>query len=101
MTTATENDALGGAGSIKDALLGIALNGLSRKIDGRLSQKYGLTAFNETQAVTATGQATQSGAPQEKGSPGAQVAAFFNNPVALAIGAAVSLSVLIVFLTKR
>jgi hypothetical protein len=91
------NDAAGGAGSIKDQLLGIAINGLSTAIDGRLARRYGLGTFNETETDTGA----PSGAPQGASGGTQQVVGFLSNPVAIAIAAAVALSVLIFIAIRR
>lgn len=57
-----QSDALGTSGSIEDGLAGIALNGLSRTVDGVLSRKYPLSSFNEPYAYEGGGQ-FEAGAP--------------------------------------
>jgi ABC-type phosphate transport system permease subunit len=81
-----ENDAAGGAGSFSRDLLGIALNGLSRAIDGTLAAKYPLTSFNETQTVNAANQIKPSSAPAVSGSASGALKGALQNPVVLAVG---------------
>lgn len=77
------NDAAGGAGSISSQLLGIATNGLGRYIDGRLSAKYPLGSFNETETVNAAGERKPSGAPQTGVSATDSVKGLLQNPMTL------------------
>jgi hypothetical protein len=92
-----ENDAAGGAGSIKSTLIGIAINGLSTAIDGRLARRYPIASFDDN--LTDTGQ--PAGAPQTVQTAAQQAVGLLSNPTAIAIGAAVALSVLIVVFMRR
>lgn len=95
-----QNDAAGGAGSIAQGLLGIAVNGLSRGIDGYLSRKYPLTSFNETLTYDATGQLRPGSAPQRDITATESLVGILENPLAKAV--ALSLGVgLIIFLAVK
>lgn len=91
-----QNDAAGGAGSLAQGLLGIAVNGLSRVIDGSLSKKYPLTSFNENLVYNADGQIKPRSAPQANVTATEKFAGLTSNPMFLVGGAAVVLTLLIV-----
>lgn len=82
-----QTDALGGAGSITDALQPIAVNGLSRAVDGYLSTKYPLTAFNEPYSAEGYGAFEPGGQLVPRSAPGWTtgygVAPLVQNPVPL------------------
>lgn len=95
-----QNDAAGGAGSIAQQLLGVAVNGLSRAIDGHLSKKYPLTSFNETLTYDSTGTLRPSAAPQ-KDVPATETAkTYLSNPVVVAVGVSVGISVVLFVLLR-
>lgn len=95
-----QNDASGGAGSIAQQLLGVAVNGLSRAIDGHLSKKYPLTSFNETLTYDSTGTLRPSAAPQ-KDVPATETAkTYLSNPVVVAVGVSVGISVVLFVLLR-
>lgn len=90
-----QNDAAGGAGSITSGLLGIALNGLSRAIDGKLSTKYPLTSFNENLTVGPDGKYYPSSAPQRDASASSTAFGLLSSPVGIAVGVSIVVSLLI------
>lgn len=90
-----QNDAAGGAGSITAGLLGIAINGLSRAIDGKLAQKFPLTSFNENLTVGPDGKYYPASAPAKNVSAGSTALGLLQSPVGIAIGVSVVVSVLI------
>lgn len=94
--TIQQNDAAGGSGSIADALLGIAVNGISRGVDGYLAKKLPLTSSNELVTYDAFGNALPKGAPQVQQSFGSIV----KSPVGIAVGALILGGVLVVVLVK-
>lgn len=96
-----QNDAAGGAGSIAGALQAIAVNGLSRAIDGALAKKYPLTSFNETQAVNAQGEVKPRSAPQAGVSATDAAKGLLSNPVVIGSGIAVVVAVLIVLAIRK
>jgi hypothetical protein len=65
-----QTDALGGAGSLSSALQGIAVNGISRAVDGYLSTKYPLTAFNEPYSSEGAGAFEPGGTLVPRSAPG-------------------------------
>ena len=93
-----ENDAAGGAGSLKQALLGVVVNGLSRAVDGRLAKTYPLGSENER--LDANGR--PAGAPQ---STTAQLATnaggLVSNPIFIAAAVSVALAVVIVLAVRK
>lgn len=95
-----QNDAAGGAGSITGGLLGIALNGLSRAIDGKLSQKYPLTSFNENLTLGSDGKYYPASAPQQDASASATAFGILGSPVGIAVGVSVVVSLLIFLAIK-
>lgn len=101
MATVSTQDALGGSGSIADALKLIAVNGLARAVDGYASKKYPLTSFNETLTVNAEGEVKPSSAPQANVSATQSLRSFFSNPVTLAIGGAAFITVLVILVTRK
>lgn len=101
MTTPTENGALGGIGSISDILKSVALNGLSRSIDGYNSKKYPLTYFNETQTINAAGEVKPSAAPAKTPSIGESAAQIFANPLIVGIGIAIIGSVALFMVLRK
>lgn len=96
------NDALGGGGSIRSDLRAIATGGLSRAIDGFFARKYPLTSFNSGAAVNTSGELRPAAAP---GAPptgaGSSLAGLFSNPIAVAIGVAAAIAVLVVFIVRK
>jgi hypothetical protein len=107
-STVTQTDALGGAGSLESGLASVAVNGLSRLVDGALSTKYPLTAFNEPYAVEGGG-AYEPGvgllvprsAPQRGFGPTQAAVPFYQNPVVLGVGGAVLVAVVLIFALKK
>lgn len=105
----TNNDALGGAGSIggspsnpfKDALQAIAVGGLSRVIDGELSRRYPLTSFNEGNAIGAAGNVTPRAAPAEETSATAGIFAALRNPYVIGTGIALVAGLALIFALRR
>ena len=95
-----QNDAAGGAGSITQGLLGIALNGLSRAIDGKLSQKYPLTSFNENLTQGPDGKYYPASAPQQDASASSTALGIVSSPVGIAVGVSVVVSLLIFLAIK-
>lgn len=91
-----ENDAAGGAGSIRQGLLNLAVNGLSRAVDGRLARRYPLAGENER----VDDQGRPAGAPQSR-SLQTDAKGFFTNPITIAVGVAVSLAVVIVLAVRK
>lgn len=91
-----QNDAAGGAGSLAQGLLGIAVNGLSRVIDGSLSKKYPLTSFNENLVYNAEGQIKPRSAEQANVTATEKFSGLTSSPAFLIGGAAVVLTLLIV-----
>jgi len=96
-----ENDALGGAGSLLGDLRTIAVNGISRVVDGKLSKKYPLTAFNENVAVNTAGEAKPAGAPAKDASAAGAALDALKNPVVIAVLVSVAASVLLFFVLRR
>lgn len=94
------NDAAGGAGSISEGLLGIALNGLSRAVDGIAAKKFPLTSFNENLVYGADGNLYPAGAPQATVGAVTTARGLLNNPVVIGVGVAVAIS-LVMFLALR
>lgn len=95
-----QNDAAGGAGSISQQLLGIAINGISRSVDGHLSKKYPLTSFNETLTYDTTGTLRPSSAPQ-KDVPATETAkTYLSNPIVIAVTASVGISIVLFVLLR-
>lgn len=95
-----QNDAAGGAGSLTQALLGIAVNGLSRAIDGHLSKKYPLTSFNETLTYDTEGNLRPGSAPMRDVSATEYAKVQLSNPVVIAVAASVGISLVIFVLLK-
>lgn len=96
------NDALGGGGSLNGSLKEIAVNGLSRAIDGYFSKKYPLASTNDRATVNAQGQTVSAAAPQPTTSSAASsVAAFFTNPVTVAVGIAAGLAIVVALVLRR
>lgn len=90
-----QNDAAGGAGSITSGLLGIAINGLSRAIDGKLAQKYPLTSFNENLTVGPDGKYYPRSAPSKDVEASSTALGLLKSPVGMAVTVSVVVSVLI------
>lgn len=65
-----QSDSMGGAGSLTPALQSIAVNGLSRAVDGYLSTKYPLTAFNEPYSAEGYGAFEPGGQLVPRSAPG-------------------------------
>lgn len=95
-----QNDAAGGAGSLTQALLGVAVNGLSRAIDGHLSKKYPLTSFNETLTYDSTGTLRPSAAPQRDVAATETAKSYLSNPVVIAVAASVGISLVLFIVLK-
>lgn len=91
-----QNDAAGGAGSITQALLGVAVNGLSRAIDGSLSKKYPLTSFNENLVYNAEGQIKPRSAEQANVTATEKLGGIASNPLVIVGGVAILLTLVIV-----
>lgn len=84
------NDAAGGAGSLTQQILGVAVNGISRAADGYLSRKFPLTSFNENLTYDANGNPRPASAPQTNVSATERVSGMLSNPtVVTALGVAV------------
>jgi hypothetical protein len=107
----TQTDALGGAGSVFPAVQAIAVNGLSRAVDGYLSTKYPLTAFNEPYAAEGYGAFEPGGTLVPRGAPGwtsgygvrpgfAAPTGLFVNPVFLGISALLLVAVIVIASSK-
>ena len=105
----TNNDALGGAGSIggpasnpwKDALQAIAIGGLSRVVDGELSRRYPLTSFNEGSVTTPAGDLAPRAAPATEESATAGILNALRNPYVIATGVALIAGVALIFALRR
>lgn len=95
-----QNDAAGGAGSIAQGLLGIAVNGLSRGIDGYLSKKYPLTSFNETLTYDSQGNLRPGSAPQRDITATESLSDFLSNPLTKAVGLSLGIGLLIFVAVK-
>lgn len=93
MANIQTNDAAGGAGSLVQGLLGIAINGLSRAVDGKLSQKYPLTSFNENVTVNAEGEVKPRSAPAANVKATSVAAGILSNPVVMSVAAVVGLGI--------
>jgi hypothetical protein len=108
MSDVVQTDALGGAGSLDSSLQNVAVNGLSRAIDGFLSTKYPLTSFNEPYTVEGggawepgVGYLTPRSAPQ-RGIPATQPAVpFLSNPVVWGIGGVLLVAVVLIVALKK
>ena len=96
MTVVQQNDAAGGAGSLVQGLLGIAVNGLSRVVDSSLSKKYPLTSFNETLTYNADGSLKPSSAPQKGVAATTVAAGALQNPIVIGVGISVVVTLLII-----
>ena len=94
------NDAAGGAGSIVRSILSIALNGISRTVDGAIAKRYPLTYFNENQIVNANSELKPYSAPQTDTKATSIAANAFSNPIVIAVGAAVALSLIILLVVR-
>lgn len=93
-------DASGGTGSITSAFASIALNGLSKGVDGYTSKKFPLGFYAQQYDVNADGTVV----PRQAISPstfGAQFKAAIASPVALYAGIAVIVVLGIVLVTKK
>lgn len=100
-----QTDALGGAGSIEPALQAIAVNGISRAVDGFLSTKYPLTMFNEPYSAEGYGAFEPGGQLVPRGAPGwttqygaapiVQSPLSLSNPIVLGIGAVLLIAVIV------
>jgi hypothetical protein len=97
----TSNDELGGSGSISPSLWDVAVNGLSRTIDGELSKKYPLTSFNQNYAYTADGTPIYVGAPQQLQSGGARLGSLIKSPVGIAIGVSLLIGLVVLIASRR
>lgn len=92
-----ENDAAGGAGSMRQALLGVVVNGLSRAVDGRLARSYPLGGENER--LTDTGR--PAGAPQGNNATVQGALDALKNPLVIGVAVSVALAVVIVLAVRR
>ena len=90
MSVVSPNDAAGGAGSITGSLLNIALNGISRTVDGALAKRYPLSYFNENQTVNAAQQTKPYAAPQTDTSATDKAKSFLQQPIVIGVGLAVA-----------
>lgn len=95
------NDAAGGAGSIAEGLLGIAINGLSRAVDGYTSKKFPLTSFNENLVYGPDGNLYPAGAPQATVGAVTTARGLLNNPVVIGVGVAVAISIIVLIAVRR
>jgi hypothetical protein len=100
-----QTDALGGAGSISPSLHSIAVNGLSRAVDGSLSQKFPLTSFNETYAANRQGAFEPGGVLAPSGAPSsptliAPAAPAFSSPLLWGVIAGVAIVLVVVAVMK-
>lgn len=92
------NDAAGGAGSIKSALLGVVVNGISRAVDGRLARSYPLGGDQER----LDDQGRPAGAPQSTTAQLANNASgLISNPIFIAAAVSVALAVVIVLAVRK
>lgn len=96
-----QNDAAGGSGSLAQSLLGIAVNGLSRAVDGALAKKYPLTSFNENVTYDAYGQPRYSAAPAADASAAGAAKALVGNPFVIAAAAAVVVTVVVILAVRK
>lgn len=93
-------DASGGIGSISSAFASIALNGLSKAVDGYTSQKFPLGFYAQQYSVNANGQVT----PRAAVTPstfGSQVKAVIASPAALYVGLAVFVVLGVVLVVRK
>ena len=95
MATVSTNDAAGGAGSLLQSIVGLAVNGVSRALDGELSKRYPLASFNETATLDATGTVKPASAPSKDSSTLEKTTGALNNPYVIAVGSAVGLTLLV------
>jgi hypothetical protein len=100
MENLQQNDAAGGAGSLSQSLLGVAVNGLSRAIDGALSKKYPLTSFNENLTYNSAGQLKPASAPMKNVSATETAKGMLSSPLAIGIGVAIAGTLLILIVLK-
>jgi len=91
-----ENDAAGGAGSLKANLLGVLTQGLSRAVDGRLAARYPLGGENERLDDAGN----PAGSPQS-GRANTASFAVFKNPLVIAVGVSVALAVVILLAVRK
>lgn len=101
MANIQQNDAAGGAGSLLTALQNIAINGVSRAVDGALSKKYPLTSFNDGQTVNAEGEVKPRAAPQTNVSATTTIAGALNNPVVIGAGVAIVAAIVVVLVLRK
>lgn len=101
MAQVQTNDAAGGSGSLTQSLLGIALNGLSRTVDGALSKRYPLTSFNETETYDVYGNPLPSSAPQTGVKATQKAVGFFQQPIVIGISVAVAVSLGLILILRR
>jgi hypothetical protein len=102
----TQSDALGGEGSLSAGVRSIAVNGLSRLVDGYLSRKYPLTSLNENYAIEGGGayEATNApGKPRSAPQPGSKIGAgtSLSSPVVLAVGGVLIVALVLVVALRR
>jgi hypothetical protein len=99
-TPVSDNDALGGIGSIKPDLRSVLLQGLSRTIDGLAAKKYPLGYFADPNSVDANGNLRPASAPGKPISTADAAKSALANPLVIGIAIAVAASVAI-FLALR
>ena len=107
-SSVTQTDALGGAGSLETGLANVAVNGLSRLVDGALSTKYPLTAFNEPYAVEGggayepgVGALVPRSAPQQGFGPTSAATSLFSSPVVWGVVGALVVAGVLIYALKR
>lgn len=94
-------DSLGGGGSLRAGLQDVAVNGLSRAIDGYLARRLPIASSNDLATVNADGQLRPAQAPQGPQSAASQVAGFVSNPIVVAVGVAAALAVIVALIIRR
>lgn len=101
----TDNDALGGAGSLRaqvvPGLLNVLTQGLARTIDGRNSQRYPLTSGSEQAAIDAQGNLRPVGSPGTPQSAGDAFASAMRNPLVIGVGISVAAALAVFLIVKR
>jgi hypothetical protein len=93
-------DASGGLGSISSAFASIALNGLSKGVDGYTSKKFPLGFYAQQYDVSSDGTVVPRAAVTQ-GMFGAQFGAALKSPVALYAGVAVIVVLGIILIAKK
>lgn len=102
MNKVNQTDALGGEGSLAAGVRGIAVNGLSRLVDGYMSKKYPLTSLNETYGIEGGGayEATNRQA-RPRSAPQGGLGASLTSPVVLAVGGVLLVGLVLVVALRR